>query len=190
MTENNYFWSGLFNWRYGDKGIIIGGKEYGIQELFPELHFLTSDGCTLESLKKAFTDTDPSKIEKAVRFLTDMGVLTDSVQSPVRLFERQYSFYPRKGEYPEDILLHSDLIEKLHKKAINRQIASKDEELIKLEPYQREIPESRSVRSFSTEKPVTLEQLSKLLDPMRQERSGENVTYTYPSAGGLYPVDI
>lgn len=190
MTEKKLFWSGNFNWRYGDNGIVIGGKEYGIRELFPELYFLTSEGCTLEKIKASFPDIDAEKTEKAVRFLLDMGVLADRVQSPDKLFERQYSFYPRRGEYPDDILLHSELIEELRKKALDRQSASGSGELIRLESSVRVKPERRSIRNFAADKQVTVKQFSKLLDTMRQERSGDEITYAYPSAGGLYPIDI
>ena len=55
MEERKLFWSGRYDWKYGEKGIVIGNKEYDFREMFPELYFMSCQGYTLDELAEKNT---------------------------------------------------------------------------------------------------------------------------------------
>jgi len=183
------YWSGRYEWRYGEKGILIGNKEYDFRQLFPELYFLTAVGCTLAEAVQHFPDVPECQIRKIFGFLLDHDVLTDTLQTPEVLFESQYRFYSEKNGYPEDILLRNDLIEKIHQEALNRSFPD-DADVITLLEATQFSSKRRSVRMFRTDKKISFSDFSALLSCLKQDRSGDQPVCTYPSAGGLYPVDV
>lgn len=190
MEDRKIFWSGRYDWKYGEKGVMIGNKEYEFQEMFPEIYFLSCQGYKMDDLVEKLPDVNKDKAREVIRFLLDIGALTDNVQSPEALFERQYAIYPNRDSYPEDMLMRNDLIAEFRTSALNRRLPTDADKLISLQRSERSVRVRRSTRSFDTDKTISFRCFSELLDSMRQDSSEGEIVYSYPSAGGLYPVDI
>ena len=190
MENKKIFWSGNFDWKYGEKGIVIGKKEYAFRKFFPDIYFLTVNGCTREEICSHFSENDRDTVIEVVGLMLANGILTDGVCSPDQFFERMYKSYPDKDKYPDDLIMRNDLITEFRKSALARRKPDGNETVIKLAQTEREGSQRRSTRVFDAGKKISFNVFSELLDSMRQYRSGENIYYDYPSAGGLYPVDI
>ena len=190
MKDRKLFWSGRYDWKYGEKGIVIGNKEYDFREMFPELYFMSCQGYTLDELAEKIPDADKDKACEVIRFLLDIGALTDNVQPPAVLFERQYAFYPNRNAYPQDMLMRNDLIAEFRTSALHRRRPTDEDKVVPLECSEKSGSVRRSTRVFDTDKTISFKCFSELLDSMRQDSSSGEIVYTYPSAGGLYPVDI
>ncbi len=190
MENVKIFWSGNFDWRYGEKGIVIGKKEYAFTNFFPDIYFMTVQGCTKDDICERFSDTDKNTVLEAVDMMLACGILTDGICAPDQMFDRVYRSYPKKDDYPDDLIMRNDLIIKFKEDALKRRKPDSSETVINLTKTEREGKQRRSTRLFDVQKKVPFCIFSELLDGMRQYGDDGAVYYDYPSAGGLYPVDI
>nr|WP_279233597.1 non-ribosomal peptide synthetase [Clostridium estertheticum] len=191
--EERIFWSPVVNWTKVDKQVVIDRHPYSefTSNLFPELYFLTQNGISLTNLRMKFTNICDQDFDTIVGDMIKRKIFVSSLLTPQQIFNTQDVLF--KNTYSEDIMFNPSEYNKFKKKQLNRTFnfdTDKEVYLNKNVKYPEVINKRRSVRIFEQEKKISIEDLSKLLSIFKQNREKGNITYYFPSSGGLYPIDV
>lgn len=195
IENTKFFWAPTIMWEVTPEGelkienIILKDD---IVTLFPKFYFLTQDGITLENLHEEFKDYSAHKLEKFIQMLKRERFLVDHIQRIDDLFYRQADLYEQYNRYDESIRFEEKKLEDFVEEQLSRKKVFGKKEILLLpsETNQMLWRERKSVRSFNTEQKITFTQFSDGLEVLRQYKEGEKRRYYYPSAGGLYPIDV
>ncbi|MCI4139080.1 SagB/ThcOx family dehydrogenase [Bacillus vallismortis] len=190
---NKYFWAPSIQWRQEDNEIIIGELKFKgkVIDFFPEIYFEFQKGIFLNELPLIFQDFNIKILKMFVRDLIRNRVLIDSSSTPNELFKTQNQFI--HSNFEENYFLNSENINEYRNNQLNRLASLKFKETIQLNDCE-EIPsfikERKSTRNFDSSKPISFSTFSNILGVFQQKNIKGNTQYFYPSAGGLYPVNI
>ncbi|OCB97260.1 SagB/ThcOx family dehydrogenase [Bacillus amyloliquefaciens] len=188
-----YFWAPHVHWRHEDNQIIINDFQFRgkVVDLFPDIYFQFQKGISLSEIYDVFGDFNQKILKMFLKDLIHNRVLVSNVITPKELFETQYKFAYQ--EYDEDYFLYEENIKSYKNKQLTRFMSNKALQSISLEE-DSDIPplikKRKSIRDFDTSKKMDFSKFSKLLNVFKQSQIEEGIKYFYPSAGGLYPVNI
>lgn len=194
MTDVIYYWAPSMMWKVNDDGKLeienlLFDKE--VTELFPHFYFLTQEGSTLDELRYKFCNFGKEKLEKFINILIEEKILIDEIQEIDDIFYHQSDLYKQYNHYDESLIFDEKKLNDFVEKQLLREKEKRIQE-IDLSGYQSVLDkerERRSTRIFSNEMVSTLE-LATVLESVSQYNQEGKIRYYYPSAGGVYPIDI
>ncbi|MCY9135877.1 SagB/ThcOx family dehydrogenase [Bacillus atrophaeus] len=190
---NKYFWAPNIQWRQEDNEIIIGELKFKgkVIDFFPEIYFEFQKGIFLNELPIIFQDFNIKILKMFVRDLIRNRVLIDSTSTPNELFKAQNQFV--YNDFEEGYFLKNENINEYRNNQLNRFSLMEFKETIPLNHFE-EIPSfirsRKSTRDFDSSKTMSFSTFSNILGVFQQTNIKGNIQYFYPSAGGLYPVNI
>ncbi len=177
-------------------GVRIKGRLYQSdfeKHLLPLLHDLTRQATTASRVAQSLNYIAREALDGLLARLLDDGVLVNSVIPPLELLSLQEPWidhlYGDRIQGPEDYRRHKTEVLNRHCAQENAgssvvlNDAVDNDALATLERI-------RTSREFDTGRPIDLQTLSALLATFGQKRNEDDIRYRYPSAGGLYPMDV
>ena len=186
---DKYVWFSAARFRVQGEEVWIEGlvSDAEITGLFPEFYYLTQEGATLEEIQCHFPAVASERMEEIVWEFLQRGFLTTSVE------EINKVFYPQGrnlGQQHDLSLYTEEHLEQFQQKALQRCIYTSKESIV-LEEIETDplFLHRVSTRDFS-ERNLSLEELSELLQIAGRRVSPHCSERYYPSAGGLAPVDL
>lgn len=184
-----YYWSPGVQFCVKEGELYVERFRYGKQaaQFFPEFYYVAQNGVQIEDLGKRFMTEYKSLLMNLIRDFIKKKILVSSVITPKELFHSQTRLF--HNDYPETIRFVSEELENFKKEQSRRELV-KDGLTYILEDaeYSSDVVSRESVRKFSKEA-VSFHAFSRILGCL-QNREGRKNTRYYPSAGGLFPVDI
>lgn len=155
--------------------------------LFPDFYYFTIDGITSADLMQKF---DFENIGQFVEKLQVLNILISSIQDVDEMFFSQTKLFSENHIHNEAIKYDSSVLVDFVSRQLRRQYFS-DDNAIKLDDYSPNTLINRtSIRAFSVDKLVSFDAFSSLFSSLSQRDTKTKIQYYYPSAGGLYPIDI
>ncbi|MCR4802752.1 MAG: SagB/ThcOx family dehydrogenase [Lachnospiraceae bacterium] len=159
-------------------------------ELFPEFYYVTQTGKSKQEIVKYFEEDKHILVYSMIRELLKRNVLITHIPSLKELFYGLHTITDTIKK--EELLLKKEAFLDFQKQQSCRIVRTSED--VKMMQLQKETVENdfcmhETTRSFDTTKMISFYDFSKILSVfrVRQER---NFTRFYPSAGGLYPIDI
>ncbi len=189
MNNDVLYWSAGVPFRIDNNKVIAGALKFSYgSELFPELYYLTVNGISKNDLIGHFKGN--KKAAALIRELISARVLIKGVP---RLNEMFYGLSPYTATLrDEELYLDPDKLEAAKNKIVNRNICG-DLQTVPVRMEDTQIPDHLrshcSTRSFDADKKIGFDELSAFLAVFRDNKFRKNARF-YPSAGGLYPIDI
>ncbi len=196
MCEQKYCWAPTVKWEVMDndkiriENFILKGDYV---TLFPKFYKLTCKGVLLSELKESFKDFNKVKLDKFIKKLTSMEILISCVQEIDALFYSQENLFSTNFPYDEELRINEEKLNEFKKESILRTKDSKANKSIQLDidndTYDN-LKNRSTTRIFDTSSQIKFEDFSRLFLSLSQRFEGKEIKYFYPSAGGLYPIDI
>ena len=184
-------WSPIKHWEISSNDeLMIDGKIYSgnFLKLFPDFYFVAQKGITKEELIEKFPQVAIYELDQFINKLKENQVLLESILSPEDLFSTQEKLF--NNRYNEKIFFNEEEQNKYVMEQVYRDLSlpnSKKYELLSAK-YPWFIENRASHRDFD-KKIISYESISKLMSVLRKKEDTKRSFY-YPSAGGLYPIDI
>jgi SagB-type dehydrogenase family enzyme len=191
VRREKYYWSPAVSW---DEEFYLDGYVYVDSEmltLFPHFYFFMQKGCYLEEIYTEFPNMPKNKLKSFVQELLEQRVLVSTILNPHEVFRSQEKLFD--NPYNEDILYNPQSYGKFKKKQLTRKFQGATGEKVPLAqpyPFPSYLQERKSHRKFNENEKIPLVYISQLLSVFRQRELDHHIQYYYPSAGGLYPIDI
>nr|WP_285888678.1 non-ribosomal peptide synthetase [Paenibacillus polysaccharolyticus] len=193
LEEPLYHWSFSTLWRMEGKHVYV--DEFKCPEcaslMFPELYFLAQKGIRLSEITPLFPELSAKEVHSVTEILVRKRALVSGLMEPVEIFKKQAELF--RNPYDEKVAYDAQAYESFKKIQLNRTFGEETAATVQLErgvKYPDFISKRRSHRSFIEDQPITLEQFSNLIGVLGQYYDGQETRYYYPSAGGLYPIDV
>lgn len=193
-TENDknlyetYYWSPAFdNEELGEYELI---KPENLQ-LFPEFYLFAIKGATLEKIFEKYKKVPKEELKVFLNRLIEDKVLVNTINNPYEIFQTQEKLFD--NHYSENIKYNPDLYEKFKEKQLNRNYKFASGKIISLmnqKKYPDYLENRYSHRKFDESRAISFSHFSYLLSVCSQRVKYNKVQYYYPSAGGLYPIDL
>ena len=187
------YWAPGSIWKIKDNILWIDNLKFheSSQKLFPEFYFLTVDGIREEDLIRSFPGFRNDELKQFVDRLKKHGILSDRMQEVSGIFRRQSLLLNSGDSLPEGYFLEEENIAQWRKKSCERQVVGGENGLSVDCPEKDPVfGHRRSCRSFDRKRLVLQKDFFALLSVMASDAGGQYPQYAYPSAGGLYPIDI
>lgn len=196
MEERKYAWAPSVDWEILKDGRLrIAGfvfqSEYA--SLFPVFYDTTAQGATRETLADACSHFPQKKLHRFIDKLEQTEILLHGLQPVDALFFSQEKLYGIQHPYDEELRIHAEKLNAFQRRQLARGREDATGEpvvLAKHEPMDELLAGRRSCRTFDPERAISFPHFSGLLSCLMQRQAGEEIRYCYPSAGGLYPIDI
>lgn len=191
--QEKVIWSRSIMWNFEDNSINIEGFKYPkiFMKLFPEFYFITQKPITGDEILKNFGSMCDSRIVKD--FISDLikkKILINEIPGIHQLaYSVNNSFENKHGD---SIKYNAQDLAVYKHNVLGRDLSKDDSEKIKLDiSYKRTeyMIKRRSCRSFEQNKKILFKSFSEFISSLRQTNTN-SVQYCYPTAGGLYPIDI
>lgn len=181
-----YYWSPAFEWDEEQYAHIVPE----VRSLLPKFYFYMQKGRTIDEIHSYFGNIPEQKIEAFVQEAMDNGIFVSSILSPHDVFKSQNKLFD--NPFDEDIKYNPEAYESFKEKQLNRKLKLTGEKFLLNQKYKfPEFIENRSShRKFIEQEKLPLSKISQLLSVLKQKRQDSQIHYYYPSAGGLYPIDI
>lgn len=190
---NSYTWAPGIEWNIQKDGKVkIGRYVYPAtcQTFFPNLYFATQDFIVEDDLILLFEEDNRKMAKSFIKDLIKKQVLISGIMSPVELYFTQQKLHVHP--YSDDDFLDPTKVEKFKVEQLDRCFTDQTKGEYQLLPSEEVLPiftNRKSHRSFDR-RPMSYEVFSNALSVLSQRREDGHVSYYYPSAGGLYPVDV
>lgn len=185
------YWSPAVRWRTIDGCLKIEKLNYGrdFTSLFPDFYFLTQQGITEKDIKDNFR-FDEKLLDSFIKDLMKRRILVTGPLKVHELFFIQDRLY--NNPYGEKITYNAEALESFKAEQLSREIIKTSFESIELKEcaYPEDVVKRKTHRVFEEREKISFKQLSKVLGVYRQRNEDGRIKYFYPSAGGLYPIDI
>lgn len=194
MMSDKFFWNRFADWKIEDGVLYIDENQYKGQvvELLPEIYKKALYGCTVEELNHLSDGgkINPRATKLFIQELIRKEILRNKLTRTNDLFRHEAKFVP--SDYSEEFFFNRENVEKFRMDRLERfQQRDSGSDGVMLHKN-AELPEylkkRHSVRKFDTEREVTFEDFSGVFQAFSQDV--ERNRYLYPSAGGLYPINI
>lgn len=168
---------------------IQNGKESEFYEYQDILTYLWA-GRTIDEIENEYQNYPEKDLKELLRKLENLKLVQRGVSNPFEIFEGQERFIPNSND--EEIMCNPDCYEAFKEEQLNRRVyESKDKIYINSKNgLPKYISERESIRTFDKSRVIEKWKLEELLSALRQRRVSGEIKYYYPSAGGLYPLDI
>lgn len=188
------FWAPNVNWKIEERSLIIGKCEFAEEwcKLFPEFYFLTQDGIEEERIGDAFPEIPHMKLVRFIKKLMELRILVSNVQDTYELFYRQYELFDSDKNINHEYFLKAENVEEYRMKCISRPSVSEDNRYCL--KFANNLPSAftgrRSIRNFNINEKISRDIFESILSASGQYDTADGKKYCYPSAGGLYPIDM
>ncbi len=184
-----YYWSPGVQFCVKEEELYVERFRYGRQaaQFFPEFYYLTQNGARREDLEKRFETENQSLLKNLIQDFMKKKILVCSVITPKELFHSQTRLF--QNDYPETIKFVKEELEEFKGEQSGRQLVKEGlTYILKDSDYCNDITCRETVRKFS-KKAISFHSFSRILGSL-QNREDRKSTRYYPSAGGLFPVDV
>lgn len=190
MSEIKYYWSPNYYWETVGDALKANQHTFaGAAKFFPKFYFEAQKGVTAALLQEAFTE-DVDEVKKLTADMIHERILVSGILGAHEVFKMQETFYD--NAYGERIMYDAVAQHEFRQTALDRTHHALRPTKIVLQPTE-ELPafitERRSVREFSRNE-ISFAKFSNLFSLLKQNRTEDRIYYNYPSAGGVYPIDI
>lgn len=187
------YWSPIKHWEQREGALWIDGQRVNpvLQDCFPEFYFFAQRGVTIEELQQRFPDREPQQMRRAIEELIANRILIKGLLSPAEVCSAQERLY--RNPYDSSFLYDKAKLNQYIALQLNRgqnMPAASAIELEKMDAIPTLLRQRRTHRSFVTDKKISFAVFSQLLAVLRQRRTSSSTRSYYPSAGGLYPLDL
>ncbi|KLU56025.1 hypothetical protein EL84_29080 [Paenibacillus sp. VT-400] len=192
-VESVYHWSFSTLWRMDGKHIYVDEFKCPAyaKGMFPELYFLAQKGIRQSEIASFFPNVPVSEVNSLMELLIRKRALVSGLMEPAEIFKKQTQLF--RNPYDEKVAYDAQAYEEFKKIQLHRNFGENTTLEVSLErgvEYPDFISKRRSHRSFKEDQPVTMKQFSDLMGVLGQYDQGQEIRYYYPSAGGLYPIDV
>lgn len=190
---NTYIWAPGIEWNVQKSGKVkIGRYVYPAkcQEFFPDLYFAMQNFIGEDALLLLYEEDNRKSARAFIRDLIKKRVLISGIMPPVELFLSQKKLHTHP--YSSDEFYDPAVVETFKVEQLNRCIANNTYGEYQLNPTESVLSifdKRKSCRNFSRQI-LPNNKFSNALSIFSQHRIDDRISYYYPSAGGLYPVDI
>lgn len=184
-----YYWSPGVQFCVKEGELYVERFRYGRQgaQFFPDFYYVTQNGVELEDLEKRFETEYKSLLKNLIRDFIKKKILVCSVITPKELFHSQTRLF--HNDYPETIKFVKEELEEFKRKQSERELVKEGlTYILKDSDYCDDMISRETVRQFS-DKAISFHSFSRILGSL-QNREDRKSTRYYPSAGGLFPVDV
>lgn len=196
MEEIKYSWAPTVKWKILDENRLkianfIFKGEY--TKLFPRFYDVTKKGISLDELELEFEKFNKKKLNKFVKKLVNTEILVMGIQQIDALFYSQNNLFSANHPFDEEIRINATKLNEFKTKQLLREKYLENSKRIKLlanEEIYDKWKDRKTVRVFDETKQISFNDFSNLLSCLMQRREEQGPKYYYPSAGGLYPIDI
>ena len=189
MNDEMLYWSAGVPFRTDDDKVYAGALKFSYgSEFFPELYYLTVNGIKKNDLIDHFGNN--KKAAAIIRELISARVLITCIPHMNEMF---YGLSPYTDTiHDEELYLYPDKLAELKDNIVNRNICA-DMQTVSVKLEETQIPEHLlshcTTRSFDIRSKLSFDLISALVSVYRKNPYRDNARF-YPSAGGLYPIDI
>ncbi|MCD8011075.1 MAG: SagB/ThcOx family dehydrogenase [Lachnospiraceae bacterium] len=189
------YWAPGIQWEIREKTLVIASVRFpeDYSQLFPDFYYKACRGLREEMVTEEFPDFSTIRLRRFIAKLKKYQILTDHIQSVDELFYMQSRLFQPAERFPEDYFQNSENVEKYRLHQIRRQITLPSDTFciqVRGELPAPEFSERTSCRRFQKNRKVGEEQFGGLFRVLSQFPGESTPRYCYPSAGGLYPIDI
>lgn len=184
-----YYWSPGVQFYVKEEELYVERFRYGRQaaQFFPEFYYMTQNGAGTDDLVERFETESKSLLKNLIQDFIKKKILVCSVISPKELFHSQTRLF--ENDYPETIRFVKEELEEFKKEQSGRELVKEGlTYILKDSHYCNDITYRETVRKFSKIN-IPFHSFSRILGSL-QNREDRKETRYYPSAGGLYPVDV
>ncbi|MRN57174.1 SagB/ThcOx family dehydrogenase [Paenibacillus sp. LC-T2] len=194
--EKIYYWKNDIRWNIEDGILDIESRKYkGFPvSIFSQLYHDFLKGKPEGEMEEYFSQYERRETRIMKLFVQDLianNLLVSAIAAPQELFQSQYQFI--KDDYPDHFFLVKENVEEYVEEKQRRFDSMQDSNSI-LHMNNVNLPDvihrRASTRRFDVGKKVSMQLFNNLMSSMCQKPNEENITYYYPSAGGLYPINI
>lgn len=196
MQEKKYCWAPTVKWKILDENNLkianfVFKGEY--TQLFPEFYDMAKQGVSVSELEEHFAQFNKLKLNKFVKKLIGTEILVTGIQQIDAMFYSQEHLYSANYPYDDEIKINAEKLNAFKHEQLSRAKTSDTGKVIRLSDDNSlfdELCARKSIREFDTERKVSFDDFSRLVSCLKQTKEADLVRYAYPSAGGLYPIDI
>lgn len=195
VSENaipvKYYWSPAVSWNDEDRIDEYLMIDSAMEQLFPQFYFYLMKGASFQEILTRFNEVPKEDLEIFLKQLIKNKILIRTINNPHEIFKSQEVLYDNR--YPEEIKYNPDLYEKFKHEQLNRNYQFASREVISLlnnEKYPDYLENRVTHRTFNENKVISFGHFSYLISCCKQRLKNNKIQYYYPSAGGLYPIDL
>ncbi|WP_256701518.1 non-ribosomal peptide synthetase, partial [Paenibacillus sp. P3E] len=193
VEQKKYWWSPVLHWSLNDGKLIVRNEKFEselIDILFPDFYFMAQQGMNFNQLVEAFPQIEPSSLESFMTMLYSKQILVDSLLSVHDLFHSQGTLF--QNHHDDTILYDNQSYQRFKTKQLQRtyEFSGEITQLKGDHKFPTFLTERRSQREFNQSKVISKETFEVLLSFFKHQDINKGIKYLYPSAGGLYPIDI
>lgn len=185
-------WSPAAKWLIDENGLKIQIYRYRGKEknLFPEFYYITQKGVLFYELIESFPNFEKKILERFILDLYQKRILVNTPLKIKELFYTQNNLF--ENDYSSSIKYDKKELDKFKNKQLSRcYYRGQSTALPHLGKTDfTNIKNRRTVRDFNTDEKIEFDIFGKSMSIFKQEKVEEEILYNYPSAGGLYPIDI
>lgn len=184
MDETTYVWSPSAHWEVTSEYLKIDEYKFTGDEkvLFPELYYVAQKGMTFKEMVEMFPIINHDKLITFIDELIDKHILVSGLLPFKEIFYPQQQLYKKinqkQNNYHESSNLPKFQINDVKTIPINSQ-----------KEYPKEIVERKSHRNFS-KTAIPFYKIAHILSVLKNKENNIKELHYYPSAGGLYPVEV
>lgn len=184
-----YYWSPGVQFVIKEEELYVERFRYGkhFARFFPEFYYVTQKGIELEELEMRFETEYRNFLRNLIWDFIKKKILVSSVITPRELFHSQARLF--HNDYPESIKFVKEELENFKKAQSERELVKDGlTYILRDSNYSYDMISRETVRKFA-DKMISFQSFSRIFCSMknREDRGGGRF---YPSAGGLYPIDI
>lgn len=191
--QEKVIWSRSIMWNFEDDSVNIEGFKYPkiFMKLFPKFYFITQKPITKDEIVRSFDSMYDFRIVKD--FISDLIKKKILINEIPGIHQLAYSVNNSfENKHSDSIKYNAQDLAMYKHDVLGRDLSEEDGEKIKLEVLYEGTEcmiKRRSCRSFEQNKKILFTKFSELISSLRQTHT-DSVKYYYPTAGGLYPIDI
>lgn len=186
------YWSPAVRWRIEDNKLKVEKFNYGekMASVFPNFYYVTQKGVTQEDIVAEFHTFDSKLLHNFISDLRKRRILVSEPLSVHELYFMQDRLY--ENPYKKEIKYNANALEEFKKEQLGRNVVEQPLKTLPLSEceYSDTISNRKTHRVFNETKKISFQEISRLLGVFRQRNNETGVKYYYPSAGGLYPIDL
>ena len=198
METKRLYWAPGVHWAICEDGKLRIAQYYFSESyviLFPEFYFWTQSGIEREQLLQSYREFNPIRLKRFIVKLESLRILIGEVQTIDEIFYGQAALMPEDPDGVQTHFQNADYVAAYRRKQLDREwIGADNAEAVDFSSaiLPRVYRERESCRQFDTQSFVSRAHFDQCMAVMRQmpARTSPFRHCAYPSAGGLYPLDI
>lgn len=193
LIDKKLYWSPAVFWKIENSTLFINNKTFNdpfIVNFLPKLYFFVQDGKTKKEILNEFPELPINNITKYLNQFIDEHILIDSIMTPEELFGTQDKLF--QHSFGQKLIYDASAYQKFKERQMHRQLKYQGNNVKYLESfkYPDTIEHRKSIREFNEKEIIPFNIFSAALSVFAQRNENGKEKYNYPSAGGLYPIDV